>query len=79
MTRVGYTADEWRAMSKAQRRRELDALRPLISAGTVFDTEYEQGCIAHSTPDEVGNFDATDSDGVVCSFSLAMVWAMNPE
>lgn len=43
------------------------------SIGQRFDTPYERGCIAVSAPDLVGNFDAYDSDGVLCSFSPAMV------
>lgn len=44
-------------------------LRP----GDVFNTDYEQGCVVVTEPDELGNFDALDSDGVLCSFSLVMV------
>ena len=44
-----------------------------LQIGTVFDTAYEQGCVVQSLPDVVGNFDALDSDGVLCSFSPVMV------
>lgn len=47
--------------------------RTPLAIGTVFDTPYEKGCVVVGLPDVVGNFDARDSDGVVCSFSEAMV------
>lgn len=40
----------------------------------VFNTPFEEGCVATSSPDPwSGQFDALDSDGVECSFSLQMV------
>ncbi len=47
--------------------------KPQIFPGTVFSTLAESGCVATTAPDEDGNFDARDSDGVVCSFWLGMV------
>ena len=41
-----------------------------ITEGTVFDTEFEQGCIVVTAPDELGHFEARDSEGVACEFSL---------
>ncbi len=49
---------------------------PPIYPGVVFSTLAESGCVATSAPDEDGNFDALDSDGVLCSFSLVMVQAV---
>jgi len=43
---------------------------PAIEAGTVFDTPFEAGCIAMSSPDEHGWFNAYDSDGEIVSFCL---------
>lgn len=45
----------------------------LIAPGTIFDTPYESGCVALSAPDEQGNFDGVDSDGVVCGYFAPMV------
>lgn len=44
-----------------------------IKEGTVFNTPFEKGCVAVSSPDQFGGFVATDSDGVECSYSVAMV------
>lgn len=44
-----------------------------IRPGVEFDTEFETGCIVATTPNERGQFDALDSDSVLCSFTLAMV------
>lgn len=44
-----------------------------ITPGTLFDTEYEAGCVATTFDSEYGAFDGYDSDGVVCQFSTAMV------
>lgn len=40
-----------------------------------FDTEYEQGCVATTEPDEEGNFSGLDSDGVACDFNVSMIVA----
>jgi len=45
---------------------------PTITIGTVFNTPFESGCIALTTPDELGWFDATDSEGVTVSFCLTV-------
>lgn len=44
-----------------------------IRIGRTFNTPYEKGCVVASEPDIVGNFDAYDSDGVLCSYSPAMI------
>ena len=45
----------------------------MIKAGTIFDTPFESGCEAMNPPDEYGNFDALDSDRILCSFNIVMV------
>lgn len=60
-------------------RRTRPAPNPLAAAikpGAIFDTLFETGCVALAAPDDLGNFDARDSDGVVCSFGAAMVTAV---
>lgn len=50
-----------------------------ITPGTVFSTKLpdgeiiETGCVAQSAPDEFGNFDGIDSDGVEVTFNTRMV------
>ena len=50
-----------------------------ITPGTVFSTKLpdgsivETGCIAQTAPDEFGNFDGIDSDGVEVTFNTQMV------
>lgn len=44
-----------------------------IHAGYVFDTAFETNCMATSEPDESGNFDGIDSDGVEVQFNTVMV------
>lgn len=44
-----------------------------IVPGAVFDTPFESGCVVDTEPNADGHFDAYDSDGVLCSFTLAMV------
>lgn len=39
----------------------------------MFDTAFEENCLALGEPDIYGAFDAYDSDGVICGFSVAMV------
>ena len=51
----------------------------VLRIGQRFDTPHEQGCIVMGTPDLVGNFDALDSDGVLCSFSTVMVTKVYPD
>lgn len=46
----------------------MSDLTPIV-AGTVFDTPFEKGCVAMTAPDETGWFEASDSEGVVCSFT----------
>jgi hypothetical protein len=45
----------------------------LITKYTHFDTDFEKDCIALEAPDEFGNFDAFDSDRVICQFNIKMV------
>lgn len=45
----------------------------VIALGTVFDTPFENGCVAVEAPDDLGNFVALDSDGVECLFFIDMV------
>lgn len=49
-----------------------------IRPGTKFDTDFEEGCIALTSPDDLDNFDALDSDGVRCNFALIMVRVVHP-
>lgn len=44
-----------------------------LTPGTIFDTPFEQGCEVITEPDDLTNFQAYDSDRVVCSFSVVMV------
>ena len=44
-----------------------------IKPGTMFDTEFEIGCVAIESPDVCGVFDARDSDGNVYPFTTNMV------
>lgn len=46
---------------------------PIVQPGDTFSTRYESGCIAVTEPDEYGEFEALDSDGVQCSFPSRMV------
>lgn len=45
----------------------------VIVKGTRFSTPFESGCVALSEPDKFGSFDAYDSEGVICTFSVRMV------
>lgn len=68
--------EEARALTKAQLRAHIAALRPLLVPGAVFDTFVEQGCTVITSPDagvEDTGFDATDSEGVLCHFGIVMV------
>jgi hypothetical protein len=50
-----------------------------LTPGTVFDTNspdgqlIERGCVVATMPDDRGNFDAYDSDGVLCAYNVDMV------
>src|SRR5262249_54525096 len=44
-----------------------------LAIGATFSTPFEGGCEVASVPDIDGNFDAYDSEGVLCAFSPAMV------
>jgi hypothetical protein len=44
-----------------------------IQPGRHFDTPAESGCVVLTAPDEFGTFRGLDSDGVECSFMVAMV------
>lgn len=48
-----------------------------IRRGTLFNTPYETNCRVVTLPDEHGNFDAIDSDGVLCGFHLVLVCGAN--
>lgn len=48
-----------------------------IKAGQTFSTPFESGCVATSDPDFLGNFDAYDSDGVLCGFSTVMITSVD--
>lgn len=68
-------------MTKAELRKHIAALRPLLVPGAVFDTDFEQGCTVVSAPDDehlandLGDtgFVGLDSEGVECRFSIVMV------
>lgn len=47
-----------------------------LTIGQVFDTRYEQCCKVVTLPDEQGNFEGYDSDGVLCTFHMDMVIAL---
>lgn len=49
---------------------EVVALFAAIVPGTVFSTPFESGCIAITAPDDLGNFDGKDSEGVICNFGI---------
>lgn len=51
----------------------MNKFKPKLEVGQIFDTLYEKGCKVITLPDEFGNFDAYDSDGVACSFNIRMV------
>lgn len=51
---------------------------PALIPGAVFSTPFESGCLVVSAPDDEGSFDALDSDGVLCRFSLQMVEQVTP-
>lgn len=44
-----------------------------LHVGQEFDTIWERGCVVVTLPDKDGNFDAKDSDGIICSYHLSMV------
>ena len=44
-----------------------------IAKGTVFDTDFEVGCVAQEAPNERGSFDGRDCDGAEVRFSTVMV------
>lgn len=44
-----------------------------IRPGTRFDTQFETNCLVVTEPDETTGFDAYDSDGILCMFSVEMV------
>lgn len=44
-----------------------------MKIGDIFDTWYEKGCVVMSLPDDDGNFNALDSDGVYCVFHVSMI------
>ena len=50
-----------------------------ITPGTVFSTKLpdgriiESGCVAQTAPDEHGNSDGLDSDGVEVTFNTRMI------
>lgn len=44
--------------------------------GAVFATPFESGCIVLEAPDAHGHFEAADSEGVVCGYTVAMVTAV---
>lgn len=46
---------------------------PTIAVDDLFDTAFEQGCIAVTEPDSDGNFDGIDSDGELASYHVSMI------
>lgn len=51
----------------------MSAANLIAHVGQRFNTDSERGCEVVTLPDADGNFDAFDSDRVLCSFSTAMV------
>lgn len=47
----------------------------MIHVGQSFDTAFERKCVCVTEPDEFGNFEGIDSEGVRCTFSVAMIEA----
>jgi hypothetical protein len=47
-----------------------------IEPGQFFDTPFEKGCEAITSPDEYGGFSAYDSDRVICLFNVVMIEAV---
>lgn len=43
------------------------------SKGQTFDTPFETNCLYIGMLDDFGSFEALDSDGILCSFSVDMV------
>ena len=72
------TSEVWNAMSKRERNTFVSLMAecpgdtPFL-AGDTFNTESETGCVVITTPDEYGQFDAYDSEGVRCAFHVAMI------
>lgn len=46
---------------------------PSFTVGTVFNTEFEIGCVVTGAIDTFGNFTALDSSNVECQFHIGMV------
>lgn len=59
--------------SRLVRTEQVPAETMEITAGTVFNTPAEQGCVALETPNASGNFLAKAPDGVRCNYTVAMV------
>jgi hypothetical protein len=53
------------------------AIQPMWKVGTVFETEFEGGCVMTTVPDEYGQFMAIDSDGVECGYQINMILPTN--
>lgn len=56
-----------------KRNRDQSWVAGPVHRGFVFDTDFETGCVAQSTPQGDGNFDGLDSEGVEVSFHVSMV------
>ena len=59
----------------ARKRSNAYAMPSWLASGAVFSTPFESGCIVADSPDFdpiTGEFNAYDSDGVLCGFSLTM-------
>ena len=45
----------------------------VILKGERFNTPYERGCVAATNSNTAGEFEAWDSDGVLCAFHTDMI------
>lgn len=69
-------------MTKYQKEmKEIGALIGKLNLfrGAAFSTASEDNCMVVTLPDEVGNFDAYDSDNVICSFNVNMITEVYPQ
>jgi hypothetical protein len=57
-----------RGVRDTQRQAVMFGPALVISPGAVFATDHEDGCVAETSPDQYGNFDALNSHGVLCRF-----------
>lgn len=57
----------------AQMKAQMKLMEPWLMVGDTFDTHFEQRCTVLTAPNESGDFQATDADGVEARFHVDMV------